>query len=203
MVIAGPPHVQVPDLAASCRAAVEGGATAVQVRVKDLPAADVLVAVRAVVAAVPVPVFVNDRADVAVAAGAFGVHVGQDDVPVAAIRQLAGPRLCVGISAGTVDEAEVARTTDADYWSIGAVFGTGTKHDAGAPIGVDGFAALCARAPADVPVMAIGGITAERIAGVVEAGAVGVAVSAAVFGAPDVVAAAATVRAALDRALER
>jgi len=90
----------------------------------------------------------------------------------------------------------------ADYWSVGPCFPTATKADAGAPLGTAGFAALARRAPAGVPVIAIGGITAERAAALAAADAAGVAVTAAVFGASDPAAAARALRAAFDGPLE-
>ena len=201
LVIAGPPVVPVARLVPSCRAAVEGGATAVQVRLKGVGAGETLALAERLVAELDVPVWVNDRADVALAAGACGVHVGQDDIPPIAVRALAGDRLLVGISAGNATEAETAQAAPVDYWSIGAVFPTGTKADAGDPIGLDGFRVLRRMAPAGMPVLAIGGIEADRVPDLVRAGACGVAVSRAVLGAVDIARAARDLRRALDAAL--
>lgn len=201
LIIAGPPVVPLDRLVASCRAAVDGGATAVQLRVKAAGAGRVLALAEQLVAELAVPVWVNDRADVALAAGARGVHVGQDDAPPAAVRAMAGDRLLIGISAGNEAEAAVARAAPVDYWSVGSVFRTGTKPDAGEPIGVEEFAALRHLAPPRMPVLAIGGITADRVSAVTGAGATGVAVSSAVLGAPDIAGAAGRFREALDAAL--
>ena len=201
LAIAGPPVVEPSRIVDACRAAVEGGVTAVQLRVKHAPAARLLRLAESLRSALTVPLWVNDRADVALAAGASGVHLGADDLPPAAVRALAGDALRVGVSVGTVDEAEAALKSPVHYWSIGSIYATSTKPDAGAPIGTDGFRRLAGRAPEGMPVVAIGGITAENATAVIAAGAVGVAVSGAVFGAGDVQQAARRMRDAVDAAL--
>jgi thiamine-phosphate pyrophosphorylase len=198
LAVAGPPTVETDRLLDACGAAVAGGVTAVQIRIKDAPAGELLELTAQLVAALPVPIWVNDRADVALAAAARGVHVGADDLAPEAIREFAGDKLKIGVSVGSEAEADAALAGAADYWSIGAMFATGTKPDAGAPIGPAGLRRLAARAPAGVPVMAIGGITAANVSEVLAAGAVGVAVSAAVFSAADVERAARELRDAMD-----
>jgi thiamine-phosphate pyrophosphorylase len=187
----------------AARAAESGGATILQIRMKDSPGGALLRWTERLIAAVRIPVWVNDRADVAWLAGAAGVHLGADDLPGDRVRAAAPRPLAIGVSVGTPAEAARARTAGADYWSIGSVYATGSKPDAGAPIGIEGFAALAALAPADVPCVAIGGLTAERVAAVCAAGASGVAVISAVFGVPDVEAAARRLRDAVDAALAR
>jgi thiamine-phosphate pyrophosphorylase len=201
LAIAGPPLVEPPQLVEACRTAVEGGVTAVQVRVKHASAADLLHLTESLRATLTVPVWVNDRADVALAAGAHGVHVGADDLPPAAVRALAGDALRVGISVGTPEEAEAARRGAVDYWSIGSIYATTTKPDAGTPIGLEGFRRLATLAPSGMPVMAIGGIGADNAGEIIRAGAVGVAVSSAIFGARDVREAAHRLRGAVDNGL--
>jgi thiamine-phosphate pyrophosphorylase len=168
-----------------CRRAVAGGATLIQVRSKTRPPFDVAGLARALVAALPVPVLVNDRVDVALAAGAAGAHLGQDDPPLDRVRPVVPPGFLLGISVGSAAEAERVHDWPADYWSVGPCYATGTKTDAGAALGVAGFAGLARRAPAGVPVVAIGGITAANAAPLVHAGAAGAAVIAAVLGASD------------------
>ena len=187
------------DPIAVCRGAVAGGATMVQVRWKDGAAADVLQLARALVSALPVPVLVNDRVDIALAAGAGGAHLGQDDPPVSALRPHVPPPpgFLLGVSVGSAAEAQRARLVPADYWSVGPCFSTPNKPDAGGALGPEGFAALARLAPDGVPVIGIGGITAANAGAVVRAGAVGVAVIGAVLGAPDPEAAARELRAAL------
>jgi thiamine-phosphate pyrophosphorylase len=201
LAIAGPPVVDLARLVEQCRSAEAGGVTALQVRVKDVPAQELLRLTERLVETVRVPVYVNDRADVAWAAGAAGVHLGADDVPPAAIRRAAAPPFRIGVSVGTPAEASVMRHADVDYWSIGSVFATTTKPDAGRPIGVAGFTDLARAAPEGMPVIAIGGITPDNAAAVFAAGAAGIAVSSAVFGASDVEARAAALRKVVDAAI--
>jgi len=185
-----------------CRRAVSGGATMIQARLKSAPARELAALARALVSALPVPVLVNDRVDVALAVGAAGAHLGQDDPPLDALRPRLPPGFILGLSVGSREEADRVAAWPADYWSVGPCFPTATKPDAGAPLGTAGFAALARRAPAGVPVIAIGGITAERAAALAAADAAGVAVTAAVFGASDPAAAARALRAAFDGPLE-
>lgn len=185
------------DVVEVCRRAVAGGVTVIQVRLKGASAREVYQLTRQLVGAVPVPVLVNDRADIALAAGAAGAHLGQDDPPLEALRPHVPPGFVLGISVGSPAEAERARAWPADYWSIGPCFATATKADAGEPLGLGGFAALARLAPARVPVIGIGGITAANAAALVRAGAAGVAVSGSVFGASDPEAAARALRSAL------
>lgn len=185
----------IDGLAARAGAAVRGGATMVQVRLKDDDARTLVAIARRLVAQLPVPVVVNDRVDVAIAAGAAGAHVGADDLPVSAVRAIAPTGFIIGASLGTAHEAANAR--GADYAGIGPVYGTQSKGDAGAAIGVDGLVAL--RALISIPCVGIGGITAANARAVVDAGAAGVAVIASVFGAPDPERAARSLRAATSR----
>src|SRR5947207_13284181 len=162
-------------------AAVRGGATSVQVRLKTATPREVVEITRSIVARVPVPVIVNDRADIALAAGAAGVHVGEADLPVAAIRRFAPPNFIIGASLGS--DAELANAKDADYVGIGPVFGSDAKADAGSAIGVEGFKRLAALVTH--PAVAVGGITADRALQITVHGAVGVAVINAIFNADD------------------
>lgn len=185
MVITDPTLLRDRDPVAVCRAAVRGGATMIQVRDKQASPRDLLALVRSLVAALPVPVLVNDRVDVALAAGAAGAHLGQDDVPIDVVRPHLPPGFILGASVGSAAEADRARAAPADYWSIGPCFATATKPDAGAPLGPAGFAALARAAPPLVPVIGIGGIGPANVALIRRAGAAGVAVIAAVLGAGD------------------
>src|SRR5439155_1495155 len=140
------------DVVAECRQAARGGATMIQVRLKDAPPRDVAALTRSLVGALAIPVIVNDRVDVALAAGAAGAHLGQDDLPLDRVRPHVPPppTFLLGISVGTPAEAERVRAWDggADYWSVGPCFATGNKPDAGPPLGVEGFARLARLAPA-------------------------------------------------------
>jgi thiamine-phosphate pyrophosphorylase len=194
MVLTDPVLLKGRDPVAVCRAAVSGGATMVQVRWKDGAPADVLQLAAAVVGALPVPVLVNDRVDVALAARAAGAHLGQEDPPLDRLRPHVPAGFLLGISVGSAAEAARAGAWPADYWSVGPCFATPNKPDAGAALGPAGFAALARLAPAGVPVIGIGGITAENAGAIVRAGAAGVAVIGAVFGAADPAAAARALR---------
>lgn len=185
------------DVVAACRLAVHGGASLVQVRWKDAPAATVLGVTRALVAALPVPVIVNDRVDVALAAGAGGAHLGQEDVSLDVLRAHVPAGFLLGISVGSPAEAARVAGWPADYWSIGPCFATDTKPDAGAALGPAGFAALARRAPPGIPVIGIGGITAANAAALIRAGAAGVAVIAGIFAVADPERAARALRAAM------
>lgn len=195
MVITDPALLEGRDAVAVCRQAVAGGVTMVQVRWKDGAPADVLQLARALVAVLPVPVLVNDRVDIALAAGAAGAHLGWDDPPLTALRPVVPPDFLLGLSVGS--PAEAAGAAAADYWSVGPCFATPTKSDAGLPLGPEGFATLARLAPEGVPVIGIGGITAANAPLIMQAGAVGVAVIGAVLASPDAAAAARALRAAL------
>lgn len=196
MVITDPVLLKGRNAVDICRRAVAGGATIVQVRWKDGAPSEVLQLARALVAALPVPILLNDRVDIALAAGAAGAHLGWDDPPLAALRPHVPAGFLLGLSVGTSEEAARAEAASADYWSVGPCFATPTKADAGPALGPEGFAALARRAPAGVPVIGIGGITAATVPLIVEAGAAGVAVIGAVLTAPDPQAAARELRAA-------
>lgn len=127
---------------------------------------------------------VNDRVDVARAAGADGVHLGQDDMPLALAREILGADKIIGISVQTSKEARDAEQGGADYLAANLVFETPTKTDLEQAIGLDGVRAL--RNASTLPLVAIGGIKADNAAEVVAAGANGVAVVSAVMAAPDV-----------------
>ena len=203
MVITDPAFLKGRDAVALGLAAVQGGATMLQVRWKDGSARDLLALTQALVAALPVPVLVNDRVDVALAAGAAGAHLGQDDVPPPAIRPRTPPGFLLGTSVGNPAEAGHARDWPVDYWSIGPCYATANKPDAGTPLGPDGFAALRRLTPPGMPVIGIGGINASNTAAIVTAGATGVAVIGAVLGAEDVEAATRRLRTALGPAVSR
>jgi thiamine-phosphate pyrophosphorylase len=162
-------------------AAVRGGATSVQVRLKTAPPREVVEITRAIITRTSVPVIVNDRADIALAAGAAGVHVGEADLPVAAIRRFAPANFIIGASVGS--DTELANARGADYVGIGPVFGSDSKSDAGNAIGVDGFRRLAGMV--EVPAVAVGGITADRALQITVHGAAGVAVINSIFRADD------------------
>ena len=192
------------DLEDFLEAAIRGGVDIVQVRERDLTDGELLRAlegVRAVTHRLGVPLVVNDRPDLAVLCGADFVHVGQDDLPARDVRALMGPRALIGVSAATVEEGVAAEREGADYLGVGAIYATGTKPDAGAPVGLDRLREI-GRA-VRLPLVGIGGITADNAAAVIRAGASGVAVITAVTLAEDMTAAARRLREEVDAAISR
>ncbi len=166
-------------------AALQGGVTCLQLREKHLEDDAFLAEAREMAALCRryrVPFIVNDRVDIALACGADGVHVGQEDMEVSAVRRMVGDKLMVGVSAHTVEEAVRAARGGADYLGLGAVFSTSTKADAGA-MSRDTLKAICQAV--DLPKVAIGGISAKNILELSGSGVDGVAVVSAIFGAPD------------------
>lgn len=179
--------VQGRDLVSVTRAAERGGVSSVQLRLKEATARELAHLVRELVRAVRIPVLVNDRPDVAIAAGAAGVHLGPDDIPVGLARRIAPPGFVIGASVGS--ETEAALAGEADYWGIGPWRATGTKKDAGTGLGPEGFTRL-SRLAGGRPVLAIGGVTPDDVPGILRAGGTGVAVVSGILGGEDVEAAA-------------
>jgi thiamine-phosphate pyrophosphorylase len=172
-------------------AALRGGATVIQLREKEASTREFIALgqrLQELCRARQVPLIINDRLDVALALGADGVHVGQDDMPVGLARQLLGPEKIVGATASTPQEARQAEADGADYLGCNAVFYTPTKTDTGAPLGIEGFRRLVQTV--SIPIVAIGGIEAANAAKLIQAGAAGVAVVWAVWAADDPEAAA-------------
>lgn len=183
------------DLLAVMQAAIEGGATVVQLRDKSATTRELLELGRALqrlTRPAGVPLIINDRVDVALALDADGVHVGDDDMPPELARRLLGPDRLLGVSADSVEAAQRAEQAGADYLGVGDVFGTSTKPDAGAPIGLERLAAIVQAV--NIPVVGVGGVTLANAPAVFQAGAAGVAVISAVLGAADPAAAARTLR---------
>lgn len=171
-------------------AALDGGATFVQLREKALDPADLLAEARQLAAlchARQVPFVVDDNVDIALAAGADGVHVGQSDLAARRARALLGPDKILGVSAHNAAEALAAQADGADYLGCGAAFVTGTKLDAH-PVSAETMRAVTAAV--DIPVVAIGGISAANISQLNGRGLAGVAVISGIFAKPDITAAA-------------
>ncbi|WP_028549400.1 thiamine phosphate synthase [Paenibacillus sp. UNC451MF] len=163
------------------REALEGGVTIVQLREKKAPLKQVLeqgAMLRDLCRQYGVPFLVNDRIDVALLLDADGVHVGQDDVPGIEARRLLGDNKIIGISAGTLEEAEWAMAQNPDYLGVGPVYATATKQDAGEAIGTSLIREIANRW--SIPMVGIGGINNENTAAVIQAGARGVAVVSAI-----------------------
>ena len=174
------------DVIEVCRAAVRGGVTCVQLRLKRLPPRRLAETARALRGALKVPLIINDRPDVARVADAW-VHLGPDDVPVSLARRVLPGGTVIGASAGTADEA--LRAGEADYWGVGPLNGSTTKTDAGVALGIEGFRSIVAVAEGK-PCVAIGGVRPSDVAAVLAAGGAGVAVVSGILGAADVEAAA-------------
>ncbi|MEX1162665.1 MAG: thiamine phosphate synthase [Nitriliruptor sp.] len=187
------PRLHVLTSAAQCAddlrtidAVLDAGAPAVQIRVKDRTDRDHLEIARVIVARcrrAGALSIVNDRVDLALAADADAVHLGLTDLPISAARELAGDRLVIG---GTARDPATARqlvAEGADYLGVGPTYATATKDGLPAPIGLSTLAAIVATV--DVPIIAISGITADRMREVLATGAHGIAVVGAVVDAPD------------------
>jgi thiamine-phosphate diphosphorylase len=172
-------------------AALAGGASMIQLRDKSMTTRELLDEAAAILALCRgrgVPFIINDRVDVALAVGADGVHVGDDDMPVAEARRLLGPDAIIGASADSVATARAAADDGADYLGVGPMFATETKPDAGVPVGPQRIREI--KGSVNIPVFGIGGITAENAGEVMAAGADGVAVISAIAEADDVAEAA-------------
>ncbi len=197
---------KLPDLA---RSVAEGGATLIQLRDKQADTRAMIESARAIksaLAALQVPLIINDRVDVALAAGADGVHVGQDDMDPRDARRLLGPGAIIGLSVKTRAQAEEAPIEHLSYIAVGGVFATTSKDNPDPPIGLDGLKSIVkiihARAPG-FPVGAIAGIDERNAADVIAAGADGVAVISALSLAPDPARAAGKLRGIVDAALKK
>ncbi len=185
-------------------AALEGGATAVQLREKSLNALDQVALgreLRRLTNEAGALFIVNDRADVACVLDADGVHLGQDDLPVAAARKILGPEAIIGGSAGNLAELAKSLAAGVDYLGVGPMYPTGSKADAGPAIGPSGLAEI--RQCTDLPIVGIGAIDADNVGPVIAAGADGAAVISAVIGADDPKAAAKRLRQAVEEAIRR
>ena len=172
-------------------AVVRGGVSMVQLREKSLDTRAFLEQARALktlLAPLRIPLLINDRLDVALACGADGVHLGQSDMPLAVARDLLPKGAIVGLSITCAADLARPDARQADYLGVGPIHAQTTKTDATAPLGVEGFRAL--RALSGVPMMVIGGVTAENCAPLLAAGADGLAVVSALVAAHDPEAAA-------------
>lgn len=172
--------------------ALEGGVTLVQYRAKTASSAEMYaeaLQLKALCDSFNVPLIINDRLDIAMAVGAAGVHLGQDDLPCAAARKILGEDYIIGVSAHNPAEAKAALQSGADYLGCGAVFGTATKADV-QKLGTEGLTAICREK--GLPVVGIGGVTADNYREVRAAGADGAAIVSGILAQPDI---RATVRA--------
>jgi thiamine-phosphate pyrophosphorylase len=191
------------DLLGIVEAAVQGGVTVVQIRAKALPFREFLdLGLNAAdrLAGTGVLLLVNDRVDIALACGADGVHLGQEDMPLATARNILGRDRIIGISVNTVEEARAAEAGGADYVGAAPAFATATKETALPVLGPEGVRRI--KRAVRIPVVAIGGINAGNSAALAASGADGIAVISAVLGAPDARRAAEDLRKAFKRQLK-
>jgi thiamine-phosphate pyrophosphorylase len=166
--------------------AVEGGVACVQLREKELGTrafVELAVALKRLLAPAKVPLIINDRLDVALAAGADGLHVGQGDMPYHLVRRFMGPRAIIGLSVETWADVEQAQAFDVDYLGVSPVFQTPTKTDTKAAWGLEGIRRI--KAFSRHPLVAIGGLNPANAAAAVQAGADGIAVVSAICASPD------------------
>lgn len=195
----GRSHLQVAE------AAILGGADVLQLRDKEASSGRffrVALQLRKLTRDAKIPFIVNDRLDIALAADADGVHVGQSDLPASVVRDLMGPARILGVSVDTVEEAVLAEKDGADYLGVGPVFeARGTKPDAGEPVGVERIARI--RLHSRLPIVAIGGIDAGNARKVREAGADAAAVISAIASADDIALAVRRLKRILDCTYQR
>ena len=183
------------------RQSVASGVTVVQLREKDAGAREFLnqaFSLRQMTTVLAIPFIINDRVDIALACRADGVHLGQEDMPCALARRIAGEDMIIGVSVSTVEEALKAEADGADYLGIGPLFATTTKADASAATGLGVLRTI--REAVRIPLVGIGGITSGNAGDVIRAGADGVAVVSAIIASLDPGAAARALRSAIDRA---
>lgn len=200
--------LDVADLAVLAKRAADNGATLIQYRDKSASTRVMIErasAIKAALAASGVPFVINDRVDVALAAGADGVHLGADDMAPDTARRLLGSDAIIGVTVKTPADAERAGTAPVDYACIGGVFETLSKVNPDPPVGLDGLKTLRAKIrglnPA-LPVGAIAGITLETVPSVIAAGADGIAAISALFRAEDIAAAVQDFRKTIDQNLK-
>lgn len=175
------------SLPSAIQAAVDGGVAAIQLRERDLPARELFPLaqqIHAIARDRTVPLIINDRVDLAVALDLDGVHLRATSLPVSVARRVVGTRRLIGVSAHSVEEVQQAGDEGADYVILGPLFETPSKLAFGAPLGLAVLADACRHT--SVPILAIGGITRERIEAVRDTGAFGVAMIGSILGREDV-----------------
>ena len=184
--------------------AVKGGVSCVQLREKEMPTrafVEEALAVKNILAPHRIPLMINDRIDVALACGADGVHIGQEDMPYETARRLLGPKAIIGLSVETWADVEASRDLDVDYLGVSPVFATPTKTDTKEPWGLEGLRKI--KAFSRHPLVAIGGISEANACEVTEAGANCLAVVSAICSADDPAGATARLKHVFDEALRR
>ncbi|MCX7974672.1 MAG: thiamine phosphate synthase [Candidatus Aminicenantes bacterium] len=183
---------------------VEGGATLIQLRGKkwsDREFFSMALEVKKILAERNIPLIINDRVDVALAVKAEGVHLGQKDLPIEAVRPLAPKKFIIGLSVNNLEEALRAEREGADYVGAGPIFWTSSKPDLRPPIGSQGLQAICQAIR--IPVIAIGGITLSSIPEIIAAGASGIALISAITLAENPLEATRKIRNSIDLARKK
>lgn len=185
------------------RQAIDGGCTLVQLREKNVPSRffyETALSVKNVCDGCRIPLIINDRLDIALASGAAGVHVGQNDLPASAVRKAAGTDMLVGVSVASVEEAVRAVTDGADYLGVGAMFPTDTKTDAGS-VTMNVLKEI--RAAVHIPIVVIGGISRQTAPLFKGTGIDGFAVVSAIIARPDIRQAARELKDLFDREIAK
>ncbi len=174
------------DLADVVLLAIRGGASCIQLREKDVSTrffVEEALRIKKLMAPFRIPLIINDRLDVALASGAEGIHVGQEDMPYELARKWMGPKAIIGLSVEEWGDVERAEALDVDYLGVSPIFATPTKTDTKEPWGIEGLSRI--RAFSRHPLVAIGGLNASNAEAAVLAGADGVAVVSAICASPD------------------
>lgn len=177
------------DLLAGVEAAIEGGASLIQLREKEVASRDFYLLackMKELTARHHIPLIINDRLDIALAVDADGLHVGQEDLPLEVARRLLGQGKILGYSVSTVEEALYGEKNGADYLGAGPVYATGSKLDAVSPIGLEALHNI--KRSVSLPVVGIGGIGADNLREVKATGAAGISLISAILGSDDITA---------------
>lgn len=175
------------DIFKAVEESIKGGVTLVQLREKDISSLDfyhIALKMKELTRRYNVPFIINDRLDIALAVDADGLHVGQEDLPVEAARKLLGPGKILGYSVSTVEEARYGEKNGADYLGAGPVYPTGSKLDAGSPIGIETLGKI--KKAVSIPVVGIGGIGTANIGEVKSSGIDGISLISAILGSEDI-----------------
>lgn len=182
------------DLFKAVEEAIRGGATLLQLREKAISSRafyELAVQLKKLVHSYNVPLIINDRLDIALAVDADGLHIGQDDLPLDIARKIMGSDKIIGYSVSNLEQAQYGEKNGADYLGAGPVYATGSKADAGMPIGPQNLKTI--KDSVSIPVVAIGGVGVANITEVRQAGVDGLSVISAILGSKDIAGAAKTI----------
>jgi thiamine-phosphate pyrophosphorylase len=175
------------DIFLAVEKALKGGVTLVQLREKEISSLDfynLALKMKKLVNSYNVPLIINDRLDIALAVDADGLHIGQEDLPLKVVRRLLGPSKILGYSVSNMEEAIFGEENDADYLGAGPVYPTGSKADAGNPIGIEELKKI--KEKVSIPVVGIGGIGISNIDEVKKTGIDGISLISAILGSADI-----------------